>query len=129
MRREFLRMFIKLRTRLDQGELALIMSVADLYFKPDRIQDEEILRELIDHYPEEGEVIMELMPAWKRWGYEEGKAEGIEEGKAEGIEEGKAEGKEEGQAELIRKLLLHGFSPEAVSKAVELPLDKIKKLM
>lgn len=64
---------------------------------------------------------MELMPAWKRWGYEEGKAEGIEEGKAEG--------KEEGQAELIRKLLLHGFSPEAVSKAVELPLDKIKKLM
>ncbi|WP_339250286.1 hypothetical protein [Paenibacillus sp. FSL P2-0136] len=68
---------------------------------------------------------MELMPAWKRWGYEEGKAEGIEEGKAEG----KAEGKEEGQAELIRKLLLNGFSPEAVSKAVELPLDKIKKLM
>ncbi|MFC6649225.1 Rpn family recombination-promoting nuclease/putative transposase [Paenibacillus rhizoplanae] len=129
VRREFLRMFIKLRTRLDQGRLALIMSVADLYFKPDRIQDEEILRELIDHYPEEGEVIMELMPAWKRWGYEEGKAEGIEEGKAEGIEEGKAEGKEEGQAELIRKLLLNGFSPEVVSKAVELPLDTIKKLM
>ncbi|MEK4850544.1 hypothetical protein NST04_11930 [Paenibacillus sp. FSL H7-0756] len=64
---------------------------------------------------------MELMPAWKRWGYEEGKAEGIEEGKAEG--------KAEGQAELIRKLLLNGFSPEVVSKAVELPLDKIKKLM
>ncbi|NQX44577.1 hypothetical protein HQN87_04475 [Paenibacillus tritici] len=117
VRREFLRMFMKLRTRLDQGRLALIMSVADLYFKPDRTQDEEILRELIDHYPEEGEAIMELMPAWKRWGYEEGKAEGIEEGK------------EEGQAELIRKLLLHGFSPEAVSEAVELPLDKIKKLM
>ncbi|WP_405116013.1 hypothetical protein MHH28_14430 [Paenibacillus sp. FSL K6-1217] len=121
VRREFLRMFIKLRTRLDQGRLALIMSVADLYFKPDRAQDEEILSELIVHYPEEGEAIMELMPAWKRWGYEEGKAEGIEEGKAEG--------KEEGQAELIRKLLLGGFSPEAVSKAVELPLDKIKKLM
>ncbi|QUL53642.1 hypothetical protein KDC22_25255 [Paenibacillus tritici] len=125
VRREFLRMFMKLRTRLDQGRLALIMSVADLYFKPDRTQDEEILRELIDHYPEEGEAIMELMPAWKRWGYEEGKAEGIEEGKAEG----KEEGKEEGQAELIRKLLLHGFSPEAVSEAVELPLHKIKKLM
>ncbi|MEK3901580.1 Rpn family recombination-promoting nuclease/putative transposase [Paenibacillus sp. FSL R7-0179] len=117
VRREFLRMFIKLRTRLDQGRLALIMSVADLYFKPDRAQDEEILRELIDHYPEEGEAIMELMPAWKRWGYEEGKAEGIEEGKAEG------------QAELIRKLLLNGFSPEEVSKAAELPMDKIKKLM
>ncbi|MFD1907186.1 hypothetical protein ACFSQ7_29115 [Paenibacillus rhizoplanae] len=125
VRREFLRMFMKLRARLDQGRLALIMSVADLYFKPDRVQDEEILRELIDHYPEEGDAIMELMPAWKRWGYEEGIAEGIEKG----IEKGKAEGKEEGQAETIRKLLLHGFSPEVVSKAVELPLDEIKKLM
>lgn len=72
-------------------------------------------------YPEEGEAIMELMPHWKRWGYEEGKAEGIEEGKEKG--------KEEAQAEIIRKLLLHGFTPEAVSKAVELPLDEIKKLM
>ncbi|MBP2112459.1 Rpn family recombination-promoting nuclease/putative transposase [Paenibacillus silagei] len=125
VRREFLRMFMKLRARLDQGRLALIMSVADLYFKPDRAQDEEILRELIDDYSEEGEVIMELMPAWKRWGYEEGIAEGMEKG----IEKGKAEGKEEGQAETIRKLLLHGFSPEVVSKAVELPLDEIKKLM
>ncbi|AIQ60512.1 hypothetical protein [Paenibacillus borealis] len=60
---------------------------------------------------------MELMPHWKRWGYEEGKAEGREEGR------------EEVQAEIIRKLLLHGFTPEAVSKAVELPLDEIKKLM
>lgn len=113
VRREFLRMFMKLRARLDQGRLALIMSLADLYFKPDRVQDEEILRELIDHYPEEGEAIMELMPAWKRWGYEEGIAEG----------------REKGQAEIIRKLLLNGFTPEAVSKAVDLPLDEIKKLM
>ncbi|MEK4007256.1 Rpn family recombination-promoting nuclease/putative transposase [Paenibacillus sp. FSL H3-0333] len=113
VRREFLRMFMKLRAQLDQGRLALIMSVADLYFKPDRVQDEEILRELIDHYPEEGEAIMELMPAWKRWGYEEGIAEGMEKG----------------QAEIIRKLLLNGFTPEAVSKAVDLPLDEIKKLM
>ncbi|MEK3697519.1 Rpn family recombination-promoting nuclease/putative transposase [Paenibacillus sp. FSL R10-2199] len=117
VRGEFLRMFMQLKAHLDQGRLALIMSVADLYFKPDRAQDEEILRELMKQYPEEGEAIMELMPAWKRWGYEEG------------IEEGKEKGKEEAQAEIIRKLLLHGFTPEAVSKAVELPLDEIKKLM
>ncbi|WP_197072988.1 hypothetical protein [Paenibacillus sp. FSL R5-0912] len=113
VRGEFLRMFMQLKARLDQGRLALIMSVADLYFKQDRAQDEEILRELMKQYPEEGEAIMELMPHWKRWGYEEGKAEG----------------KEEAQAEIIRKLLLHGFTPEVVSKAVELPLDEIKKLM
>ncbi|MEK3904305.1 hypothetical protein [Paenibacillus sp. FSL R7-0179] len=71
----------------------------------------------------------ELMPAWKRWGYEEGIAEGMEKGIQKGKAEGKEEGKEEGQAETIRKLLLHGFSPEAVSKAVELPLEEIKKLM
>ncbi|MFD2876447.1 Rpn family recombination-promoting nuclease/putative transposase [Paenibacillus rhizoplanae] len=117
VRREFLRMFMKLKTRLDQGRLALIMSVADLYFKPDLAQDEEIIKELMIQYPEEGEAIMELMPAWKRWGYEEGIAEGIEQGI------------EKGQAEIIRKLLLHGFTPEDVSKAVELPVDEIKKLM
>ncbi|WP_342550108.1 Rpn family recombination-promoting nuclease/putative transposase [Paenibacillus sp. FSL P2-0089] len=125
VRREFLRMFMKLKTRLDQGRLALVMSVADLYFQPDRVQDEEIIKELMIQYPEEGEAIMELMPAWKRWGYEEGIAEGIEQGMEKGIEKGI----EKGQAEIIRKLLLHGFTPEAVSKAVELPVDEIKKLM
>ncbi|MEK4008192.1 Rpn family recombination-promoting nuclease/putative transposase [Paenibacillus sp. FSL H3-0333] len=133
VRREFLRMFMKLKTRLDQGRLALVMSVADLYFKPDRAQDEEIIKELMVQYPEEGEAIMELMPAWKRWGYEEGIAEGIEQGIEKGIEQGIErgieQGVEKGQAEIIRKLLLHGFTPEEVSKAVELPVEKIKKLM
>lgn len=122
VRREFLRMFMKLKTRLDQGRLALIMSVADLYFKPDRAQDEEIIKELMIQYPEEGEAIMELMPAWKRWGYEEGIAEGIEQG----IEKGMEKGIEQGQAEIIRKLLLHGFTPEAVSKAVELSVERLR---
>ncbi|GGF93284.1 transposase [Paenibacillus albidus] len=117
VRTAYLRMLIQLRPRWDDARLALIMSVADLYFKPDLDQDEEILRELSEQYPEEGEAIMELMPAWKRWGFEEGKTEG------------KAEGKAEGQTEVIRKLLNHGFSPEAVAKAVELPLDEIKKLI
>lgn len=103
---------MKLRKRLDDARTELIMSVADLYFKPDPEQDEQILQELKEQYPEEGEAIMELMPAWKRWGYDEGKEEG----------------REEGQAEVIRKLLRNGFSPEAVAKAVEMPLDKIKKL-
>ena len=112
VRGEFLRMFMQLRTRLDTARLALIMSVADLYFKPDPEQDEEILKELLEQYPEEGEAMMELMSAWKRWGYDEGKEEG----------------KEEGQAEVIRKLLIYGFSPDAVAEATEIPLEEIKKL-
>ncbi|MFD1908402.1 hypothetical protein ACFSQ7_36965 [Paenibacillus rhizoplanae] len=51
VRREFLRMFMKLKTRLDQGRLALVMSVADLYFQPDRVQDEEIIKRIDDTIP------------------------------------------------------------------------------
>ncbi|MCM3700777.1 hypothetical protein [Paenibacillus macerans] len=56
--------------------MALIMSVADLYFNTDPEQDRKLLEELKEQYPEEGESIMELMPAWKRWGYEEGLEKG-----------------------------------------------------
>lgn len=104
VRREFLRMFMKLKTRLDQGRLALVMSVADLYFQPDRAQDEEIIKELMIQYPEEGEAIMELMPAWKRWGYEEGIAEGIEQGIEKGIEQGIERGIEQGVEKARRRL-------------------------
>jgi predicted transposase/invertase (TIGR01784 family) len=82
--------------------------VADLYFKPDKKEDETMLRELSEQYPEEGETIMELMPAWKRWGYEEG------------IEKGKEE--------IIRKLLDKGFSPEKMAETIEMPVDEIRKL-
>jgi hypothetical protein len=32
-------------------------------------------------YPEEGAEIMELVPAWKRWGIEEGIEQGILKGR------------------------------------------------
>lgn len=51
---------------------------------------------------------MELMPAWKRWGYEEGIIKGKEE--------------------IIRKMLDKGFTPEKVADTVELPLEEILKL-
>lgn len=108
----YLRMLLRLRKKLDDARLALIMSVADLYFKPDKEEDETMLRELSEQYPEEGETIMELMPAWKRWGYEEGIEEGIEKGKEE----------------IIRKLLDKGFSPEKVAETIEIPVDEIRKL-
>lgn len=68
-----MRMLFRLRNKLDDARLALIMSVADLYFKPTKQEEEEeLLKELREQFPEEGEAMMELMPAWKRWGYEEG---------------------------------------------------------
>ncbi|MFD0717709.1 Rpn family recombination-promoting nuclease/putative transposase [Paenibacillus sp. GCM10027626] len=120
----YLRMILRLQNKLDDARLALIMSVADLYFKPNKAEEEEILRELRIQYPEEGERIMELMPAWKKWGYDEGKDEGREEGR----EEGKEVGREEERRLIIRKLLEKGFTPEKVADTLELPLDEVKKV-
>jgi hypothetical protein len=63
------------------GQLALISSYADLYYEPTQEEDEELLREIAIDQPEEGVILMELMPAWKRWGYEEGIEQGLESGK------------------------------------------------
>lgn len=118
----YLRMLFRLKKKLDNARLALIMSVADLYFKPNKEEEEKaILKELRELYPEEGEAIMELMPAWQRWGYEKGMEEGYEKGKEEGIEKGKED--------VIRKLLEKGFSPEKLAETIEVPVDEIRKLM
>ncbi|MBP1997045.1 putative transposase/invertase (TIGR01784 family), partial [Paenibacillus eucommiae] len=104
---------LRIKKKLDDARLALIMSVADIYFQPDKEQDEAILLELSELYPEEGEAIMELMPAWKRWGYEEGIERGIEQGKEE----------------IIRKFLGKGFSPEEIAETLELPVGEVLKLI
>ncbi|WP_409341393.1 hypothetical protein [Paenibacillus sp. MBLB4367] len=112
MRIAYLRMLLRLQSKWDDARMALIMSVADLYFKPNKEEEESILKELCDQYPEEGETIMELMPAWKRWGYEEGMEEGMEKGREE----------------IIRKLLDKGFTPEKIAETIEVPVDDIRKL-
>ncbi|MEK8126378.1 hypothetical protein WMW72_00460 [Paenibacillus filicis] len=97
---------------MDNARLALIMSVADMYFEPNKEQEESLFLELREQYPEEGEALMELMPAWKRWGYEEGVEEGLEKGI--------------GQA--VRKMLQKGFTPEEIAETLEMPMEEVKKL-
>lgn len=112
VRAAYLRMLLRLRKKLDQAQLALVMSVADLYFKPDLGQDEQLLRQLREEFPEEGESIMKLMPAWSREGYEKGIIEG----------------KSEGRSEVIRKFLDKGFSAEMIAKTLEVPEEEIRRL-
>ncbi|MGZ7441035.1 hypothetical protein [Paenibacillus sp. TH7-28] len=76
IRLEYLRMILRLQGKLDDARMALIMSVADQYFNADPEQDKRLLEELKEQYPEEGEFIMKLMPAWKLWGDEEGLEKG-----------------------------------------------------
>jgi predicted transposase/invertase (TIGR01784 family) len=112
----YLRMILRLRHKLDDARMAMVMSVADLYFEPVKEEDDAILAELSKEYPEEAAAIMELMPAWKRWGYEEGIERGIEKGK------------EEANQNIALKLLNKGFSPEEVAEAIELPVEQVRKL-
>lgn len=114
VRLAYLRMLLRLGRKLDDARLALVMSVADVYFNPDPKQDEAMLRDLGKQDPEGAKAFMEmkdLVPMWKRWGYEEG------------IEKGR----EEGRLQLIRKLLEKGFDPDEVAATLELPLDEVRK--
>jgi predicted transposase YdaD len=136
VRLTYLRMMLRLRSKLDRARLSLVMSVADLYFKPDQKEDASIMEELRMLYPEEGEALMDLMPAWKRWGYEEGMEEGlmkgIEKGIETGMEKGRAhglqEGKEEERRTIIQRLAAKGFSPEDIAEALELPVAEVRRL-
>lgn len=116
------RTFIESDNPVAAALLAKMAYNTDLYFKPNNEEEEEaILKELSEQYPEEGEAIMDFMPAWKRWGYEEGMEEGLEKGIEKGIEKGKEE--------VIRKFLQKGFSPEKVAETIEVPVAEIRKLM
>ncbi|WP_143762612.1 MULTISPECIES: hypothetical protein [unclassified Cohnella] len=68
--------------------------------------------------------MMELMPAWRRWGYEDGIKEGLEKGKAEG----KVEGKAEERAAIVRRMLAKGFTPQQVADTLEIPLTEVEQL-
>lgn len=112
LRVAYLRMLLRLRQRLDDAQLALIMSVADLYFKPDLEQDERILQQIYEQNAEEVDDIMKLMPEWSKKGYEQGIVDGIEKGKQE----------------IARRLLEKGFSTEEIAEMIESPEAEIRKL-
>ncbi|MFD0714464.1 Rpn family recombination-promoting nuclease/putative transposase [Paenibacillus sp. GCM10027626] len=120
VRTAYLRMILRLQINLDDARLALIMSVADLYFEPDIERDQEILREISKENPQEGEKIMKLMPAWSRAGYEEGIKEGIEKGEENG--------KTMERKVIIQKFLGKGFSPEQLAETLEISVDEVMKL-
>jgi len=120
MRSAYMRMLLRLSYKLDNARMALLMSVADLYFEPDQDEDKKLLDEILQDHPKERVKLMELMPAWKRWGYEDGIKEGLEKGKAEG--------KEEERAALVRRMLAKGFTPEQVADTLEIPLIEVEKL-
>ena len=88
------------------------MSFADLYFVPDPKQDEAMLYELTNQYPEEREAIMELMPAWMRLGYEKGREEGVQTERQN----------------IALRLIAKGFSLEEVAETIKLPIEEVRKL-
>ncbi|MEK0314474.1 Rpn family recombination-promoting nuclease/putative transposase [Cohnella sp. 56] len=124
LRFAYLRMLLRLKDRLDPARMALVMSVADLYYEPKPEEDEQILNELREMVPEEEAFIMDLMPAWKRWGFEEGVEQGIEQG----IEQGKDRGMLEERKDVVRKLLGKGMTPDKVADMLELTPEEVARL-
>lgn len=129
LRTAYLKMLLRLGDKLDEAKLALIMSVADLYYRPVPQEDEDIIRELHAEGVRGGrKKIMELMPAWKRWGYEEGLEKGMEQGMEQGIEKGIEKGMEQGIQTVARNLIAMGMDDAAVIKATGLSPHKIRAL-
>ncbi|MBY9076982.1 MULTISPECIES: Rpn family recombination-promoting nuclease/putative transposase [Paenibacillus] len=121
LRTAYLRMLLRLRRELDDARLALIMSIADLYYGPSQEEDEAIVRELREHgEEEEAREIMELMPAWKRWGYEEGIEQGIEQG----VEQGRLIEKEK----VARNLISLGLDTPTIVKTTGLDCQRIEAI-
>lgn len=123
LRKQYLRMLLRMRRKLDDARLALVMSIADLYYEPSAEEDQSIVEELIAKESEEGHKLMKLMPAWKRWGYEEGMEKGIEQG----MEKGKEQGREQMLEKTVRKLHGKGFSLDQISDVVDEPIERIGK--
>jgi hypothetical protein len=59
VRTAFLRMMLRIRNKLDDARIALILSVADLYFDPVIVEDEMILAELSNEFPKEANALLE----------------------------------------------------------------------
>ncbi|QJD86915.1 Rpn family recombination-promoting nuclease/putative transposase [Cohnella herbarum] len=116
----YLRMLLRLRGKLDEARLALMMSVADLYNRIDLSEDAALLRELGERYPEVREDVEKLMPAWSREGYEKG----IKEGMEQGLEQGK----EQGIEAVVLNMLRMGADMELIRNASGWPEEKIERL-
>ncbi|MEK8127341.1 hypothetical protein WMW72_05375 [Paenibacillus filicis] len=54
------------------------MSIAVMYVELDKDEEQAMLQEFREQFPEEGEEFMELRPVWQKWAYEEGMEKGIE---------------------------------------------------
>jgi len=92
LRMAYLRMILRLSSKLDDAKLRMLMSVSDLYFKPDRLEDEAMLRQLQEQDAEGAARIMEPRPVFEQWAYEDGLADGIVKGIEQGFEQGFEQG-------------------------------------
>jgi hypothetical protein len=107
LRKAYLQMMLRLKPTLNPALLRLIRSIADLYFQPVEEEDQVILHELLKEFPEEGDKIMELMPASERWAMEKGE--------------------EMERRKIIRRLLDNGYDLEKVAETLGYPLDEVRK--
>lgn len=70
---------------------------------------------------------MELMPAWKRWGLEEGLQKGLEEGMQKGREEGREEGRDAERRAIALRMLGRGIRPEEIADLLQVSEEQVNQ--
>lgn len=84
----------------------------------------DIMKEFLEAHA--SEVVNMLLTEWNTVEYGEVQRE---EGREEGLERGREEGLERGQGKAAKNLLDFGMSPEQISQALKLPLDKVRQYL
>lgn len=107
LKREFLRILIKLESRYNKARMHLVAGFFDCYLPINYQEDVQPLEQ------EERVKVMELMSSWQRKGFEEGLERGIEKEKKE----------------MIFRLLDQGCDMKTITIAAQLSEKEIKKIL
>ena len=130
-REEFIRKAHRMTIRNEEDAYAyfIAVSLAEYLFQPTKKED-EIIKERIR--AKDGEEVMNmhvLMPAWQRWGMEEGLQQGLTQGLEQGLTQGLEQGRVEGQKEFLQKMLQKGMSVGNLASLLDMSEAQVQEMI
>ena len=103
----------------------IAVSLAEYLFQPTKKEDEIIKERIRAKDGEEVTNMHVLMPAWQRWGMEEG----LQQGRTEGWAEGRTEGRTEGQKEFLQKMVQKGMSVGDLASLLDMTEAQVQEMI
>ncbi|WP_407270359.1 Rpn family recombination-promoting nuclease/putative transposase [Radiobacillus sp. PE A8.2] len=126
VKKEFLRMIVKLEINPAKSEL--INGFFESYLSLNEKEEEQLMKEIKELSPQEGEPILQLPNSWRDKGLREGRQQGIQEGRQEGIQEGEKQGKREATRNIALEMLKEGLSEQVICKVTKLNPGEIRQI-